>query len=77
MESWKLILNDKIKLLEQKRNIVKDLEVKVRVARKERNNLAFEIIESGLISIRQVAKHAGVSNVRLVQLRKARKNVDT
>lgn len=53
---------------------VRILERQLHNRRKERDNLALEIIDTGMISLRKVAKYAGVSNVRLVQLRKERNN---
>lgn len=50
------------------------LERQLSRRKKERNELALALTDTGILSIRRVAKHAGLSNVRLSKLKKERDN---
>jgi predicted HTH domain antitoxin len=67
-------LNPSLRELQEMNQDVKTLEKKLKRRRRERNELVLQVAESGTISMRQLAKYAGVSNVWICKLMKGRNN---
>lgn len=61
--------DDELSKLTELSDEIKRIENQAKAKRDERDKLALKILATGKYSLRSIAKKAGISNVRLIQIR--------